>query len=122
MVGPMSVNGAARSMRRVGGSAHAPPARPVIESWHLVGVAACCVIAGSTRGIDVLKIERIHRFVRGFEGAALPWPSWTAAGALSLGRRRCPDRLRNARNGIVSRNPAARREAARQGADRKIRL
>ena len=42
--------------------------------------------------------------------------------ALPRGRRRRRHRLRAARAGAVPRHPAARRQAARQGADREVRL
>ena len=42
--------------------------------------------------------------------------------ALPRGRRRCRHRLRIAGAGAVPRHPAARRQAARQGADRQVRL
>ena len=88
-----------------------------------------------TVGVTETGVRDFHAFARG-PGHAAPVamtndsadepshfrPSRAAARSLSRGGARCGRRLRTDRADLVSRDPAPRRQAARQGADRTLRL
>ena len=100
--------------------------RPLIATTPSSIACGCTTLAGSAVRASVswrqsaAARRREGRPCRG--AAALSRPPRAAARALPRGRRRRGQRLRAARAGAVPRHPAARRQAAGQGADRQVRL